>query len=200
MKIIIIIGSILFITLMIYTYSLIEENEQYLKFISNQSQVLEVQKDSLQTLNDTYNDLQKDLALSIDSIAYLIHSSDECINSNNLPGPLKKLLNSKYIISLFSINARPSKRTTLLNDLSQAGFLVSPGYDYDENPSWMADSSTIFYYNPNSIDVAQEISEILSTENIRFTLSRGDGLGVKKGFEHLTFYIHYIERDTLYLE
>jgi len=201
-SIVALIGSAAFVVMMIYTYNLINENRnqnveliEKQKLISEQKERLEQRNDSLQTLYDAYNQLQTNLRSSIDTIATFLSNSQGTIKPDDFPDFIKEQLNSKYIISMFTINTDEELRHEFVRRLRNKGFSLTPGYDYDFRPSWLAGKPTVFYYSNSSYEKALEIAALLSIDGINFSTQIGAGLGVMEDQEHLTFFIHYIPED-----
>lgn len=98
-----------------------------------------------------------------------------------------------FIIGLYSLNPSPSEKEKIKNYISQKDFYFNAEYDYDIKPDWMAEKSTVFYYSPSSEIQAEQIASVLKKlTGKKFDTKRGAGLGVVKGKEQVTFFIHNI--------
>jgi hypothetical protein len=102
---------------------------------------------------------------------------------------------STFIITLHSVGAGVPDRDAVITALNAQGYAVHPGHDFskDQRPNWMAAQPTLFYYHDASLTEAEAMADILyNSTGVKYDVSRGSGLGVMKGQERNTFFIHLI--------
>jgi hypothetical protein len=103
--------------------------------------------------------------------------------------------NSKYQLGFFSLGATDEEFQNVLKVIIEKGYRIDNRYvgSLNSRPSWLAQSSTILYYRPESKPTAQKLSRLMKEiTGIEFIIQPGSGLGVEKGKESSTFFIHYI--------
>lgn len=109
---------------------------------------------------------------------------------------LEQLKNSKYIVTNHSYNFPLDKRRKIGSFLKAKGYSKFDGYTYDDEdqkPSWMSYKSTVLYYSSQSKEKATALAkELTALTGYRFGVARGGGLGVIKGQEDVTFFIHSV--------
>jgi hypothetical protein len=108
---------------------------------------------------------------------------------------VRAVSNARQLITLHSSGATAAERVEVQTALRDNGYLLELGHDFaaHESPKWMAIAPTVFYYHSSSLQTAQNLAKILneSTET-NFNVRPGNGLGVMKGQERNTFFIHLI--------
>lgn len=186
----------------------------YFKFINEQKKVVHINKENQKNIVELSN-LKNKTFLEIESLTKIIDSlsnkNDSLINKfskdNNVTIDasityqrkkkqleIQVIKNSEYLIGGYSYN------TTIKEDKLIAKYIVQLGYTLEgkdiyryENykPDWMSASSTVFYYTNSSKNKASEIAKQLSKlTGKQFVIKIGAGLGVIKGQEAVTFFIH----------
>ncbi len=101
--------------------------------------------------------------------------------------------NSRYLVAVYGPNVPMEDLKILEEKLSGAGYSLNTGSVLTYKPSLLATTSTVFYYSDNSISKANDLVKWLEKETqTKFNVQRGSGLGVIKGQENNTFFIHYI--------
>lgn len=116
---------------------------------------------------------------------------------------IKKAENSKYLLTLYTLNANPVITEKVLDSLKNYGYTLGEAGDYGDRPSWFSTNSTVFYYSSISKERANGIAgEIEGLTGADFEVRRGAGKGVSRGEESWTFFIHYVgsELETLVSE
>lgn len=187
--------AILFVISLIFTLFQIKKNFEQKKQIEKTNVVLVQNADSLEKVNNRLKILSSQLAMYQDSLTALVVSMNvgdeaETKKANNL---VRKAENSKVIVTIYSVNPNSSVKQNIVSTLHSNGYGVDIGYDYSEKPSWMSYSSTVHYYSSKSKQRASEIaSQLKNSTGVGFKINRGKGLGVIKGEEQWTIFVHYI--------
>lgn len=90
----------------------------------------------------------------------------------------------------------------IVQSIDDKGAEILRGYVLNQRTSWLALESTVFFYRTSSADRAKEIAAYLSEQTgQKFEARRGKGLGVARGFEEVTFFVHIIvDVEKLLLE
>jgi tetratricopeptide (TPR) repeat protein len=99
----------------------------------------------------------------------------------------------RYEIGFYSLNVSQAEHDKVKDFLTGQGYRVIQGAKLDERPAWLSTHSTVLFYDERSNDRAGQIA--LSLRDLldwRFAVRRGAGLGVSKGKEQWTFFVHYI--------
>ena len=154
---------------------------------------------------DTLTSIILELEKSKDSLI-LSHKKTETITKEselelsekrkNLYNEIERLKNSKYLITNHSYMFPVSGRRKISAYLKNEGYSKIEGWTYDDEgkkPSWMSLNSTVLFYSEKSEEKAQKIAENLSElTGHKYGTTRGKGLGVIKGQEDVTFFIHSV--------
>jgi len=145
-----------------------------------QKQIAEDQKKIVEATNKQLEAVKKELADAV-----LGKRSNAVINIAK---------NVQYEIGLYSFNPILMKYTQLSDYLAKQGYRFRNNLILDEKPYWLADRSTIFYYDEESGIKAKEIADdIEKLIGVNFDIKIGYGTGVPEGEERkIILNIHYI--------
>lgn len=103
-------------------------------------------------------------------------------------------LNGTFVIGLYSLRPQENRKAAIKRYINDKNFVFDSEYDYSYKQSWMANRSTVFYYSKLSkIHADQMAKDLGSLTGLIFDVRMGAGLGVQKGKEAVTFFIHYVE-------
>jgi len=101
--------------------------------------------------------------------------------------------NARFVMSIYSFDYETPKLEAMKNSLSNDGYGISRVLQLPERRDWLALKSTVFYYDNSSARKADIIaSKLERVTGQSFEISRGNGLGVPKGQEKWTFFLHAI--------
>ncbi|TLX73737.1 hypothetical protein E9993_14865 [Labilibacter sediminis] len=102
----------------------------------------------------------------------------------------------KVTVGIHELNFNnKNKIQDILNYLKKENFKVIGNFSHNNKLSWMAPSSTVFYYgNEKSEERAKEIaSNLEQITDLKFKIQKGAGLGVDKNRKDYHHFIHIIE-------
>lgn len=110
---------------------------------------------------------------------------------------ITKLNNSRYLIGLQSYGVEAEERAKIGAYFKKNGYTDIQGYNYDDEgakPDWMSESSVVLYYSADAKAKALEIAKNLTKLTRRtYSIKKGAGLGVIKGQEAYTFFVHNVK-------
>ena len=99
-----------------------------------------------------------------------------------------------FFVGLYALVSNRTSFDTSLSFLHKEGYTVIANEVLSRRPEWLAPNSTVFYYDPATETLANEIAENLSAvTRLEFQVSKGAGLGVPKGKRAQYFYVHIVE-------
>ena len=103
--------------------------------------------------------------------------------------------NSNYYVRFYSFKPNDAVKRNLTQYIKRQNYNLKIYPDWDEKPSFFANSPTIFYYSDKSKAEAEELKNTLNKVNKRlnFTIQRGNGYGISKRELDNTFIVHYIQ-------
>jgi len=101
--------------------------------------------------------------------------------------------NARYALGFYAIGAGQSKYDSVHAELQSMGYVITQGSALDTRPSWLSTTSAVMYYADASEQKARELAtEMKRLTGSTFEVKRGSGLGVIKGQERWTFFIHWV--------
>lgn len=137
-----------------------------------------------------------------DSLSYYLSLVDSLslVKNEKLKEDSKRVIkvsdNVKFLIGIYGLRAPEEKFNKIQSYFLYQGYTLFADFKLQEKPSWLSPQSTVLYYDESSREKALEIATDLErVTGATFIINRGAGLGVKKGQERFTFYIHYIEQS-----
>lgn len=109
----------------------------------------------------------------------------------------KKLEYANYFVGVYSLGIPSEKFNNTVNYLNTKGYSIVTQVQLDARNRWLANTSTVFYYDPASHQRAQNLADELGRiTHIRFAVQMGAGAGVPEGMEKRYFYVHLVgERE-----
>jgi hypothetical protein len=101
--------------------------------------------------------------------------------------------NARYAIGFYALDADASKYDAVRDAIQSMGFVITQGINLDGRPSWLSTTSAVMYYADASAQKARDMAgEMKRLTGSTFEVKRGSGLGVIKGQERWTFFIHWV--------
>ncbi|HWK88525.1 MAG TPA: hypothetical protein VNP72_00970 [Longimicrobium sp.] len=104
-------------------------------------------------------------------------------------------LNAKYAIGFYALRAGPSRYEGVRDSLQARGYALIRGGNLPERTSWLAQRSSVLYYDDSPVTVAKanEVAEMLHRlTGDQFLVVRGRGLGVAARDAAESFRAHWI--------
>ena len=118
----------------------------------------------------------------------------EPVRKENVKAAVKSPENAQYFVAVYSYKVDVDKVSKVRKYFKDQGYTLRTGWRLQTRPIWLASESTVFYYDKKSKVKAAFIAEALKQEvHTTFAVKRGAGLGVIKGQEKRTFYVHYLD-------
>jgi cell division protein FtsL len=101
--------------------------------------------------------------------------------------------NASYSLGLYAYGVSAEEFNRVSAFVREEGYYVTTETLLENKTSWLAPSSTVFYYHPDAEEKAKKITNNLTKlTGTEFKFGRGAGLAVVKGQEKWTFFVHYI--------
>lgn len=147
--------------------------------------------DSLGTKNDSLiNQLSVAQNISVDSTLIYNRKKKEL--------EIQLIKNSEYLIGAYSYKTTKEEDNKIANYLLNYGYTVE-GKEFlnygNYEPSWMSKYPAVFYYTSSSKSKAKKIAQQLTELTGKvFKIRSGYGLGVIKGQEAVTFFVHNVPK------
>lgn len=175
--------------------ALISEKKEIIKDASKlkeKTKNLEVeQKENQKKINTLKNELAQ-----LKERANRIRAEEKKISeSKNASKPFSPpIVGPRYITDVWAFGVDEGTVKDVKNYLSSKGYEVGFGGLLGSKPSWLALSSTVFYYHKDSINVAKNMAEDLKEKTgIKYSVQRGAGLGVLENEKKVTFFVHVVK-------
>jgi len=104
-----------------------------------------------------------------------------------------KAANAKFSLGVYAFDISESAYAKVADALMSEGYTISQGTLLTQKPKWLALRSTVLYYDDESKPVANELAaRIGRLVGHPIAIQRGAGLGVARGEEKWTFFIHVV--------
>lgn len=167
----------------------------YFQLVRMEFDSIKNRADSLQTKIDSLLNTAGDILKPEDERRIILLEDQKYSLNKKLE--VQKNVNSEIdeqlIIGLYNLNVQDQEKNEIKDYLSQNNFLLKQEGDYTKRASWMALEPTVFYYRNTSKFMAEQIAADLKKLTKKdFAIRRGAGLGVVKGKEGITFFIHNV--------
>lgn len=164
-----------------YFYHLLREKNELLEIQNNQ---ITEHKNRIVALLD-----------SIDQFIELDMTVDAA-DQIQLKSLTDRLQNSKYSVGIVFYQVSDENQAKVNDYLNKEGYSITSRWKFDNyRPSWVALESKVFYYDTETSEKANQIADELGAiTGVQFTASQGAGLGVIRGQEKWTIYVHYVVR------
>ena len=105
-----------------------------------------------------------------------------------------QLANAEYFVGLYMLGENKKAFTKAASYLRDHGYNIITEQELDSRPSWLAQSSTVFYYTKESKKVAEGLAEAMQSETGKsYAISQGAGRGVPASLKDKYFYVHIVE-------
>lgn len=186
-----ILALVAFSTLAVAIYYSNERIEQK-KALQKANNELQAAKDSIKFKNQELEILRDKVSKYNDSLINLLNESNK-MQESRVQNIIQKADNSKYLITMHSLKPDKKIQKKIIYALNYEGYSAIKGMDIDRRTNWISTKSTVLYYTEASQKKAEQIASIISkATGVEFETKRGAGLGVGKGEESWTFFIHYV--------
>jgi hypothetical protein len=101
--------------------------------------------------------------------------------------------NARYALGFYALGADATKYDAVRDAIQSMGFVITQGINLDTRPPWLSTTSAVMYYADASAQKARDMAaEMKRLTGSTFEVKRGSGLGVIKGQERWTFFIHWL--------
>lgn len=101
--------------------------------------------------------------------------------------------NSQYLLTVYGYAISEKEYMAVEKRLNSKGYSVNEGYVLSYRPRWLATVPMVLYYDQSSAPKAKELALWMTKmTSVKFGIQKGSGLGVIKGQEKNTFFIHYV--------
>ena len=112
--------------------------------------------------------------------------------AGNGQSAIDKLANAKYSIGIYALDS--AKGFADIKEWIRAqGYTILQEANLVNRPPWLSIQSTVLYYDAKSENMARRIADNLFKQTgTGFGVARGAGLGVPKGEEQWTFFVHFV--------
>ena len=98
-----------------------------------------------------------------------------------------------YKMAVYALDVEQQDFETIKKMIRAKGAEDQGGFQLYQRPSWLALRSTVFYYSRDTAGDARGLATALGDAlGVHFDVERGAGLGVRKGDERSTFFVHLI--------
>ena len=105
-----------------------------------------------------------------------------------------KLDFANYFVGVYSLGGASDRFNQTVAYLDDKGYSTITKVELDARPSWLAQTSTVFYYDPSTKNLAANLAKGLETATgTKFAVSMGAGLGVPKDKKAQYFYVHLMD-------
>jgi hypothetical protein len=118
---------------------------------------------------------------------------DKCSPGVEATRQVKAAENAKYSVGFFGFRVTAAEYDHAHALLKKDGYAITLTALLERRPSWLANKSSVFYYDEASGAKARSIAEVLSrSTGTEFAVARGAGLAVVPGQERWSFFVHYV--------
>jgi cell division protein FtsB len=133
---------------------------------------------------------KKRLAEANDSLSAAVRAATPTVAAQPV---VRSAENAKYSVGLYGFAVSNEGYEHVRSTLQADGYAISQGDLLDDRPTWLSPRSSVLYYDEASrkkaLSIATELSKVAGAE---FAVAKGAGLGVIKGQERWTFFVHYV--------
>lgn len=165
--------------------SLKKEREDFFKILDESSVTEQKTLDALKT------ETQKSINLLSEKEALIKQAAKNAEDRDaGIERQINAAKNSSFIVGIYSLN-KPNLHNLTVEYFKQTGYTIDSDWKLTRKPSWLSLEPAVFYYSEKSKGRAMSLAKALNDiTNLKLTAKRGAGLGVSKGLEDKTFYIH----------
>lgn len=104
-----------------------------------------------------------------------------------------KLEYANYFVGIYSLGVPSEKFDNTVNYLNAKGYSIVTQVELDAKPAWLANASTVFYYDAATRSLAQNLAnDIGAITRTRLRVQQGAGLGVPEGMRGQYLYVHLV--------
>lgn len=151
------------------------------------SNEIKIAKDQLVEKNNTIAELNQRLAEAV-------KTQDEHPITKKQEELIRHSENASYSLGFYGYNVSELKYQMVKKYITEEHYSITRDRLLERRTSWLAQRATVFYYHLQAEKKAAKLaSELTKLTGTKFSIAKGKGLGVLKGQEKWTFFIHYIE-------
>lgn len=179
-----------------YFYKKMIENK---RLITEQNQKLDEQKTVLEQVQTALQERTHQVERIRDSLTAALQNVNESfVENKTVRNQYQRLIetarNTDYYVALYGYNINPVIYNKAISYLQSYNFILD-GYSLlEERPQWLAQQSTVFYYNKAHAEKATEIAKYMSSlTNQKITTAIGAGTGIPKDLKDNYISIHLID-------
>lgn len=104
-----------------------------------------------------------------------------------------KLEYANYFVGVYSLGVTSEEFNNTVNYLNTKGYSIVTQVELNARNRWLANTSTVFYYDASTQKLAQNLAdELRGGTKINFAVKMGAGAGVPDGMEKRYFYVHLV--------
>ena len=145
---------------------------------------------------DEIDYFEKRSAALRESISDLASLSKSVATSTEVEQQVEKAENARFSIGVYGFEVKESIYYKVRKSIAEKGYTVNRGSLLTNRPTWLAFNPTVFYYHKDSKQLALNFAKDLrnltgSKFKVQF-VSSNNSLGVLKGEERWTFFIHLV--------
>jgi cell division protein FtsL len=178
-----------------YFYTKMIENK---RLIVQQNKQLDEQKTALEQVQVALQERTHQVERIRDSLTAALQNVNESfVKNKTVRSQYQRLIetakNTDYYVALYAYNVDPIIYKKGISYLQSYNFILD-GYSLlEERPQWLAQQSTVFYYNKAHAEKAAEIAKYMSSlTNQKVATAIGAGTGIPKDLKDSYLSIHLI--------
>lgn len=160
-----------------------------------ESEIQELERVKKKHINEINNFKEKSAVLR-QSISELASLSKSVVTSTEVEQQVEKAENARFSIGIYGFEVEESIYNKVRKSIVEKGYTVNRGSLLTNRPTWLAYSPTVFYYHKDSKQLALNFALYLrNLTGLEFEVqfvSSNNSLGVLKGEERWTFFIHLV--------
>jgi len=104
-----------------------------------------------------------------------------------------KLEYANYFVGVYSLDVPSENFNKTVDYLNVKGYSIVAQVELDAKPAWLANTSTVFYYDVPTRSLAQNLAnDIGAITRTKFRVQQGAGLGVPEGMKGQYLYVHLV--------
>jgi hypothetical protein len=142
---------------------------------------------------ETLETTKRNLTGRTESLVAAVAAAPPSTVDNSVKAAAKSAENSLFSVALYGFEVAPPAFDMAKNYLTDNGYTLIRAQMLSSRPPWLAERSTVLYYDDKSENVARTLAEELTKRTGRqFEYAKGSGLGVPQGQEERNFRIHFV--------
>ena len=153
-------------------------------------------RDTLTELSRQVEDLRVRKAALVaanDTLSAVARHSPAVARSKAVQRVVAAASNARFGVGFYSLGVSEAQYSQLADSIRAHGYTIIQGAPLTERPGWLSPRSTVMYYAPAAAADAEAMAQQLATwTGQAFRTARGAGLGVPRGEERWTFFVHWV--------